>query len=483
MFWTLVKLAPCRILNLDEFSTYGRFTLGMVIPALLRAEAYCAGCSSCKDGNTQLRSVCDAVGLHATTMCKRGGRRIYLHDSITRCLERIAGDLLGKGHVWIEPRNRCFGNPNSKKRVDLSVHGGNNDRPLYTDVTIRAPTGYTYVMASGDNSAKVKGYTATQGAEEKDAKHKKDANDAGADFYSFSCEMYGTLHADCYKWLHRVGAMGMTLGKLSPTSYDRWVAGALQSIQIAIARGVAQLLLRAAGDNTDAYGKLQGADAPKYVRDWRAGREDAVKRNPNLLQDARDGPRHWQNEDSDQTIISTGSMPSSSVNGVAQQGGNVNEAGDGDSDGESEGDGPDHGESDGPDHGESDGLDFSESDGPDHGDGESDGDGGDAEQLQGVVPWTYAELATVSKACEDVYTNLSAEEQCSTGSKAGVILVRGRLNATRRLLPLYRRRQRSDSKINARISTLWGHTRYDHGYHLWLVAALAPVGRRHVVAH
>ena len=454
----------------------------------VRAEAYCAGCSSCKDGNTQLRSVFDPLGVHATTMCKRGGRRIYLHDSITRCLEHIASDLLGKGAVWIEPRNRSIGNPKNKKRIDLSVHGGSNDRPLYTDVTIRSPVGYTYVMASGDNSATVVGYTAAKGAEEKDAKHRKDAEGAGADFHSFSCEMYGTLHADCHLWLKRVADMGVTLGKLSPASYDRWIAGSLQSIQISIARGVAQLLLRAAGDNTDAYGKLQGDDAPKYVRDWRDGREDAVKRNPNLLQDARDGPRHWQNEDSDQTIISTGLMPSSSVNGVVQQAGDANAvagdgdsdsdanavAGDGDSDSDANADSSDGGtDSESSDHELCDDLELSESD-----------SGSDAtDQIQGLPRWAYPELAVVSKGCEDVYKGLNAAEQCSTGSTKGVRLVRSRLDAVNRLLPLYCQGRRSDSQVNARISTIWKHAKYDHGYHLWLIAALAPIDRRHVVAH
>lgn len=431
MFWTLVKLDPGRRMSPDEYATYGRFFLGMVIPQIAAAEKYCAGCSSCKDSNTQLRSVMDVLGIHATTMCKRGGRRIYLHDSVKWCLQRIVRDMLGKGAVWVEPRNKSLGNPHDKRRVDLIVHGANDQKPLSTDITVKSPCGYTYVTASGDNSSEVVGYAAAQGAVDKIDKHQEAANENVVEFIPFSCEMYGHLHADCLKWLGRVAEMGIKLEKLTVESQDRWMQGALQRIHVTIARSVAKLLIHLAGDNTDAHGKLEADDASKYVRDWRTGREDAVKRNPNLLQDARDGPRHWQHEDSDSFIISTGSMPVAPVDGVEESGERI----------------------------------------------ENEVD------LSSRVRWTYAELATMSKGCSEVYVRLNAEERRKLGSTRGVRLVRARLDEANALVPLCRQGRVTDAQINARLSTLWTHTKFDEGLHRWLTAAGAPVDRRFVIAH
>ena len=225
--------------------------------------------------------------------------------------------------------------------------------------------------------------------------------------------------------------MGIKLEKLTVESQDRWMQGALQRIHVTIARSVAKLLIHLAGDNTDAHGKLEADDASKYVRDWRTGREDAVKRNPNLLQDARDGPRHWQHEDSDSFIISTGSMPVAPVDGVEESG--------------------------------------------EHIENEVD--------LSSRVRWTYAELATMSKGCSEVYVRLNAEERRKLGSTRGVRLVRARLDEANALVPLCRQGRVTDAQINARLSTLWTHTKFDEGLHRWLTAAGAPVDRRFVIAH
>ena len=185
---------------------------------------------------------------------------------------------------------------------------------------------------------------------------------------------------------------------------------------------------------SNTVSRLPGDQAPLNVPDERSGHEGAVKRNPNRLAVAQNGPSQWQtDEDSDLSQVSAESLPMQQQQQLeqdAQDDEQVNEQG---------------------------------------------------QQVgENRSKWQHLELAAISRTSAQVYSSMNAADRQQSRPTHASQLVFQALSNHDKYAILARHYLIT---VMARIKTLWKHARYDHGIIAWLRAAGAKPDRQFVVSY
>ena len=185
--WLLaMPFTPAISLSDADFRTSARFRLGLDIPS-------CQLSSRCICGQDL-----DADGSHAM-VCNRGPQRSHRHDSLVRAF----GNILREANATVEYEVSLASKgvvsttlPDKDGRMDL-VFRQDTGGSCFADVSVVHPSCKTYI----EQSVKVEGFSAKQGAVRKNSKYAAIVEEKGHAFLPLIVESYGAWGEDTVSFL------------------------------------------------------------------------------------------------------------------------------------------------------------------------------------------------------------------------------------------------------------------------------------------